>query len=184
MSNYRRAQCSGGTFFFTLVTFDRRRLFASPVARRLLKESWSAVLAKWPFRVDAICLLPEHLHCMMTLPENEGDYALRWRAIKGRFSRAYRKLVDIEEIPQSVSRHRRGNLPVWQRRYWEHLIHSDEDYRLHVDYIHYNPVKHGLVSCAIEYPWSSFRRYVKMGVYDPDWGMSDEATGRCQETGE
>ena len=99
MPNYLRAHCPGGTFFFTIVTYNRRPFLTTPVARKILKQNWKAIQKKWPFHVDAVCLLPDHFHCIITLPENDGDYALRWRAIKGLFSRQYRKAVHIEDIP-------------------------------------------------------------------------------------
>lgn len=173
MPNYTRVYCPGGTYFFTLVTWQRRRFLTSTLSRRLLKQAWREVQSKHAFRVEAICLLPEHLHCIITLPENDTDYSLRWRAIKSHFSRNYRREAYIEDIPQSRSRVKRRELPIWQRRFWEHLIRDEMDFQKHVEYIHFNPVKHGLVNRAIDYPWSSFQRYVRLGYYEADWGVAE-----------
>ena len=184
MSNYIRAQCPGGTFFFTIVTYDRRSFLTTPAARQILRRAWLNVQGKWPFHVDAVCLLPDHFHCVITLPENDANYALRWRAIKGTFSRQYRKTVNLESIPQSESRHRRGNVPVWQHRYWEHMIRDDTDSQHHIDYIHYNPVKHRHVIKAIDYPWSTFHQYLSKGVYDENWGVCDDTIATMIDIGE
>ena len=168
MSNYIRTYYPGGTFFFTLVTYNRHKFLTRPLARNILRDAIQTVRLNYSFIIDAICLLPDHLHCILNLPEGDADYANWWRRIKAYFSRAYRSHIKIYEIPQSVSRIKRNELPIWQRRYWEHKIRDDDDYRRHVDYIHFNPVKHGYVKKAVDYPWSSFHHYVREGVYDYD----------------
>jgi putative transposase len=174
MPQYTRAVYRGGTYFFTLVTFERRPFLTTPLARRCLRSAWREAAGKWPFYLHALCLLPDHLHCILTLPEQDSNYSLRWRRMKGIFTRLYRREENIEEIPQSLSRVKRGEMPVWQRRFWEHVIRDDEDLRRHVEYIHYNPVKHGYAKHAVDYPWSTFRRYVQKGLYACDWGGNEE----------
>ena len=144
MSNYRRPFAPGGTVFFTVVTFDRKPILTTELSRDILRRVWKRVQNQHPFVVDAICLLPDHLHCMWTLPENDGDYGRRWSAIKGLFTKEYLKSGGQEGI-RNDSRKKRGEAAVWQRRFWEHTIRDEMDYSNHFDYIHYNPVKHGLV---------------------------------------
>lgn len=173
MPEYRRIWQPGGTFFFTLVTNQRRAILTDEIARQALREAFQHGMEKvGAFRTDAFCLLPDHFHCIWTLPENDGDYATRWKVIKGYFSRRYLQLGGMpgEVSPSKVAK---GELGVWQRRYWEHLIRDDADLQQHVDYIHYNPVKHGLVQKVEAWPWSSFHRYVQEGFYEADWGTAD-----------
>jgi putative transposase len=135
------------------------------------------VTNRFPFETIAVCLLPEHLHCIWRLPEGDANYAMRWREIKSRFTRRY-----LEEVgpggERNDSRQKRKEAAIWQRRFWEHTIESEDDLEEHMDYIHYNPVKHGLVERATDWPYSSFLRYVKVGIYDEDWQGGDE--GRLQ----
>ena len=169
MRNYIRARIGGGTYFFTLVVADRRNGVRLTDRIDSLREAFRVVRQAHPFALDAIVILPDHLHCIWTLPPGDADYASRWRLIKGRFSRS----VPAGE-PISRSRARRGERGLWQRRYWEHAIRDDLDFERHVDYIHYNPVKHGHASAAVEWPSSSFRKFVAAGVYERDWATSDE----------
>ena len=120
-----------------------------------------------PFEIEAMVVLPDHLHCMWTLPEGDADFSERWRRIKGRFSR---QCVAEYQQPVSVSRSRKGEKAVWQRRFWEHQIRDEVDFSNHVDYIHYNSVKHGLVGTPRDWPYSSFHKYVCDGIYPEDWG--------------
>ena len=175
MPRYRRLYLPGGTFFFTVVSFDRRPFLTSELARRCLRFAWKETRQKYPFELDALCLLPDHLHCLWTLPEGDVDYSTRWKAIKGGFTRSYLKAGGAEGS-RNPSRRKKREAAVWQRRFWEHTIHHDEDLRRHYDYIHYNPVKHGLVSRPIDWPWSTFRRYVEMGWYHREWGQEEPAT--------
>jgi putative transposase len=146
MPRYIRAQQPGGTFFFTVVTHGRRKLFYEINNRRTLKKVIMEVQATHPFTVDAWVLLPEHLHCIWTLPEGDTDFSKRWGLIKARFSK-------------ELKGHR--TTPVWQNRFWEHLIRDDLDLHRHLDYIHYNPVKHGLVASPGDWPASTFHRFVE-----------------------
>ncbi len=164
MTAYRRDFTAGGTWFFTVNLADRRRsLLLDQID--LLRQSFRYVMQMHPFEIDAIVVLPEHLHAIWTLPEGDADYSLRWRLIKTGFSRAITR-----GEPISASRLTRGERGIWQRRYWEHLIRDDADFARHLDYIHFNPVKHGHVQRVQDWPWSSFHRYVADGKMDLEWG--------------
>jgi putative transposase len=164
---YRRAILPGGTCFFTLVTFQRRPIFASPQAVELLRYAFGYVLARMPFTIVASVVLPDHLHCIWTLPPDDSNYSTRWRMIKGHFTRHWQK---GEKESQNASRRMKGEADVWQRRFWEHLIRDEVDLNRHIEYIHYNPVKHGLVRSPAEWEYSSFMRFVREGNYPIDWG--------------
>ena len=172
MPNYRRNSIPGGSYFFTLNLTDRRlRLLTDHVG--LLRSAFRKTRAHHPFMIDAIVILPDHLHAIWTLPEADKDFATRWRLIKSTFSRA---LPTGERI--SESRARKGERGIWQRRYWEHTLRDERDFARHVDYIHFNPVKHGHVSRVSDWPYSSFHRMVRLGVYPNDWAgdSKDEGT--------
>jgi putative transposase len=164
---YRRAFIPGGSFFFTVVTEKRRPVFNNAAMVEVLRDAFRNVRKSRPFEIDAMVVMPDHLHCLWTLPPGDSDYATRWRLIKTRFTKhcdpALRRY-------RNTSRQSRGEQAVWQHRYWEHVIRDETDFERHVDYIHYNPVKHRLASSPIDWPYSSFRRYVEAGIYPPDWG--------------
>lgn len=168
MPRYRRATRPGGTFFFTLVTEDRAPILTSDLARPILHRAIDACVERRPFTLDAIVLLPDHLHLMLTLPDNETDYSTRIASIKATFTRAYLQAGGAERprFPSRIRQRRRG---IWQRWFWEHEIHDRNDYNNHLDYICYNPVKHGLVRCPHAWAFSSFTRLVHRRSYDPDW---------------
>ncbi|MBD2499818.1 REP-associated tyrosine transposase [Anabaena azotica] len=169
MSNYRRAIASGSTFFFTQVTYQRIPWLCSDIARENLRKSMRRVQQLYPFSIEAIALLPEHIHCIWTLPENDSNYAIRWRLIKSFVTQSCAEQLNITaEMSESRQKRQEGNL--WQRRYWEHLIRDEKDFANHCDYIHYNPVKHGLCQSPKEWQYSSFHRFVKQGIYPADWG--------------
>ncbi len=168
MPNYRRTFLAGGTFFFTLVTQGRRRLFADATARRDLGEAIRAVQAEQPFEMKAVVLLPEHLHCIWTLPDEDDDYSSRWARIKRLFVESW-GAAGGDEAAISRARLRRHECGIWQKRFWEHRIRNDRDMIRHVNYIHYNPVKHGLVRCPHAWAHSSFQRWVTEGYYKKDW---------------
>jgi putative transposase len=169
MVGYRRNRVPGGTFFFTVVLEDRRSsLLVEKIAP--LRHAFRVTRAERPFKVDAIVILPDHLHAIITLPEGDLDYSGRWRKVKSMFTRQ----VVAAGVP--VARNRRGEYALWQRRFWEHTIRDESDFARHVDYIHYNPVKHGLVSRVSDWPHLSFHRYVKSGVLPEDWGGTVETT--------
>jgi len=168
MPEYRRLKLHGGSYFFTVVTYARKPIFNNPLARDFLHAAWVNTCERFPFITEAVCLLPDHIHCIWTLPENDANYSVRWKEIKRLFTREYAWQIDPGE-ERNDSRVRRGEAAIWQRRFWEHLLRDDSDFYNHVNYIHLNPVKHGLVQRVSEWPWSSFHRFVKMGHYEPDW---------------
>jgi putative transposase len=164
MSNYRRVRVPGGTYFFTVNLLERRRRL---LVDRIddLRVAFHATHAVRPFEVLAIVVLPEHLHCVWRLPPGDADNANRWAQIKSGFSR--RLPPEERRCARRVAKRERG---IWQRRYWEHLIRDERDLRQHVDYIHFNPVKHGHVLRVADWPYSSFHRWVRAGDYPADWG--------------
>ena len=168
MPEYRRAFAPGGTFFFTLVTEGRARLFRDPAARTLLRRAFLQTQQRWAFTIEAIVLLPEHLHTIWTLPPGDADFSRRWSFLKRRFTQGWLRQGGAEQ-PTSLSRQRNRRRGVWQRRFWEHTIRDETDFVRHCDYIHYNPVKHGCVACAHAWPYSSFHRFVRENLYEPDW---------------
>jgi len=168
---YRRAFIPGGTFFFTQVTEQRRPLLAEQPAIDCLREAFRAVKTKRPFQIDAIVILPDHLHCVWTLPEGDTDFAVRWRLVKSWCTKHWP--VPLPQAPTEARRNR-GEGGLWQRRYWEHVIRDDLDLGRHFDYVHFNPVKHGYVRRPADWPYSSFRRAVESGLYTLDWAGADE----------
>ncbi len=172
MPEYRRAYIPGGSFFFTLVTNQRRKILTLPESREALRYAFSMVQNLNSFEIIAICLLPDHLHCIWTLPVVDADYSTRWKMIKAFFSRKYLRAGGMSgEI--SLSKIQKGEVGVWQRRFWEHTLRDEIDFNRHLDYLHFNPVKHGLVEEVSAWPWSSFHRYVRTGYYPVDWGGND-----------
>ena len=169
MSDARRCRVPGGTYFFTVNLNDRTsRLLVDHVdaLRDCVRKTRTAL----PFRIDAWVVLPEHMHCVWTLPEGDADYSKRWKMIKTLFSKSLPKIESVTPV-----REKRGERGIWQRRYWEHTIRDDRDFEAHINYVHLNPVKHGLVSRATEWPYSSFHRYVADGIYSNDWmGAGDD----------
>jgi REP-associated tyrosine transposase len=169
MTEYRRARSPGATRFFTVNLAERHgnRLLVEQIDR--LRAAFSIVQRKHPVKVEAIVVLPDHLHCLWRLPPGDSDYGVRWGLIKSAFSRG---LPAVER--RSTSRQTRGERGIWQRRFWEHLVRDDEDFARHVDYIHYNPVKHGWANVPSEWKHSSFKRFVEAGIYPRDWGCSGQ----------
>ena len=169
MPNYHRVRIEGATYFLTLVTFDRTPFLTTPRAREIFRGAWQNVKKRHPFTTDAICLLPDHLHILITLPEDDADYSMRIREIKRLFTRRYGSTA-TPSAQRNQSRIQKKEAAIWQRRFWEHTIRDERDYQNHFDYIHFNPVKHGLVKNVALWPWSSFHRYLRLGVYQQDWG--------------
>jgi len=169
MSRYRRDKTTGTTWFFTVVSFNRQRILCDEPVRHSLREAIGQTRLNWPFRVDAWALLPDHLHCIWTLPAGDGDFSTRWNLIKRRTSKALKDTY-FDAGFMNESKSARRELTFWQRRYWEHMIRDDRDFEKHADYIHYNPVKHGLVKSPGEWPYSTIHRYVQNGIYPADWG--------------
>jgi putative transposase len=164
MTRYRRANIKGGTFFFTVALADRSSdLLTRHIDR--LRRIYRTVQERTPFETIAICILPDHLHAIWSLPPDDANFPHRWSLIKSSFTRGL--AAEAERSPSKAAKRERG---LWQRRYWEHAIRDDADLAQHVDYIHFNPVKHKLVSCVCDWPHSSFHRYVERGVLAPDWG--------------
>ena len=173
MPEYIRSRVKGGTYFFTVVTYQRLPILTNETSRRLLHDAWKNVNQRFPFETIAICLLPDHLHCIWQLPEGDDNYSIRWREIKRIFTHRYLKEIGTGQ-ERNESRQKRREAAIWQRRFWEHTILNEKDLETHLDYIHYNPIKHGYVSKAVDWEWSSFGRYVKMGVYNPEWLGAEE----------
>ncbi len=177
MPEYRRNRIEGGTYFFTVVTYQRRPILTSTTARKLLHKAWEDTKGRFPFETIAVCLLPDHLHSIWKLPEGDSNYSIRWKEIKGLFTKSYLKEIGPGE-ERNASRIKRKEATIWQRRFWEHTIENGDDLVTHFDYIHFNPVKHGLVEHVVDWEWSSFHRYVKEGIYQDDWAGGDY--GRVQ----
>lgn len=169
MTDWRRAYISGGTFFFTQVTADRAPILTTPLGRSLLREVTIECRRQWPFDIEAVVLMPDHLHTLWRLPDGDTEYSKRLGWLKKEFTKRW-LAGGGSERPVSVSRERHRRHGVWQRRFWEHAIRDEQDLERHLDYIHYNPVKHGLVQRAIDWPWSSFHRFVREGQYPAGWG--------------
>jgi len=167
---YRRTFVPGGSYFFTVVTEQRRPLLASADAVELLRHAFRKVRNKRPFKINAMVVLPDHLHCIWTLPPGDGDFATRWRLIKTWFSKHCNATLRSATNPARLAKKEQA---LWQHRYWEHLLRDQADFNRHMDYIHYNPVKHGYVAAAMDWPFSSLPRYVDAGIYSPDWGCGD-----------
>jgi putative transposase len=167
MPNYRRNYLAGGCYFFTVALAERKSSLLIDAIDQL-RSAVSGVKARHPFTINAWVVLPEHMHSIWTLPEGDNDYPLRWRLIKSHFSRS---LPSVEYRRESrINKNERG---IWQRRYWEHTVKDEDDYRRCFDYIHYNPVKHGHVKRAIDWPYSTFHRSVAEGLYPPVWAAGD-----------
>jgi putative transposase len=166
MSDYHRNRAPGGTYFFTANLQDRRATtLTTNIA--LLRDAIRVTKARHRFHIDAWVVLPEHTHCLWTLPPGDADFSTRWQAIKALFSRT---LPPCE--PRTPTQVRRADRGIWQRRFWEPTIRDDADYAAHMDYIHFNPVKHGLVENVADWPHSTFHRYVRHGLYPPDWATN------------
>jgi putative transposase len=175
VTEYRRLRVEGGCYFLTVALRDRRgRLLVERV--EVLREAVRRVRTVRPFVVDAWVVLPEHMHMLWTLPEGDADFSTRVRLIKDGFTRGVGGGGWI-----SASRAKRGEQGIWQRRFWEHAMRDERDYAACVDYIHFNPVRHGLVRGVAEWPYSTFLRCVRKGMYPADW-VGD--AGQVLEAGE
>lgn len=164
MSRYRRAIVEGGTYFFTVTLANRdSNLLTDRICD--LREGYWVTQRELPFETVVIAILPDHLHAVWRLPEGDSDYSSRWQLIKAQFS----KRVSVQQ-PVGASKIRKGEKGIWQRRFWEHLVRDERDLERHVDYVHYNPVKHGWASRVSDWPYSSFYRYVRDALLPLDWG--------------
>ncbi len=172
MTNYRRSY-EGTTYFFTVATYQRRKFLSDDLARKCLREVWKDVETQHPFEVVALNLLPDHIHCIWRLSEDDVDYSRRWGMVKKEFSRLYVSCGG-QELEQCESRVKKHELGVWQRRFYEHRIRDNKDLENHINYIHYNPVKHGYVKNVLDWPWSTIHKYYRRGHYrNFDWSVID-----------
>jgi putative transposase len=170
MTNYRRNFIPGGSYFFTVAIADRSsHLLVEHID--LLRHAFRSVKNEHPFEVTAVVILPDHLHCIWTLPPGDTDYPTRWKKIKAAFSHG----LPMTES-RSASRITKGERGIWQRRFWEHTLRDEADLQRHVDYIHYNPVKRGHATSAMAWPHSSFRKFVARGIYPVDWAVDPRET--------
>ncbi|MEB3213694.1 MAG: transposase [Leptolyngbyaceae bacterium] len=175
MPNYRRFYQPGSTVFLTWVTYHRKTLFAESNNIHLFRQAVQRAKSEQPFDIDAAVILPEHVHFILTFPSNDNDYSKRVGRIKALFTKALKnKDHALTHVSPSRRKHRESD--VWQRRFWEHTIRNEEEYKCYLDYIHYNPVKHGLVRCPHLWQYSSFHKWVGEGHYCSDWA--------CQCNGE
>ena len=165
MPNYRRAWHPGGTYFFTVTLLQRRGNDLLVRHVDLLRDVIRRVRRAHPFTIHGWVVLPDHMHCVIELPAEDADFALRWRLIKAGFAKRVPALEWRSEVRQ-----RRGERGIWQRRFWEHLIRDAADFSTHMDYLHFNPVKHGLIARVADWPYSTFHRCVAAGMYPADWG--------------
>ena len=173
---YRRANVPGASYFFTVNLAERKKSLLLDYVDDL-RHAFKKVKQNHEFSIEAIVILPEHLHTIWQLPENDADFPIRWNLIKGEFSRALPKTERI-----SNSRQKKGERGIWQRRYWEHLIKDDLDFERHVDYIHFNPVKHGYIQSPVDWPYSSIHRYIRTGIIKSNWSANDDFDGDFGET--
>ncbi|NOR71317.1 MAG: transposase [Methylomarinum sp.] len=171
---YRRANIKGGTYFFTVNLAERNKALLTDNID-ILRNVLNQVKKQHPFQLDAMVVLPEHLHALLTLPLDDHDYSTRWALIKANFSRQIPKNERINK-----SRKSKGERGIWQRRFWEHLIRDELDYENHVNYIHYNPVKHNYVDHAVDWPYSTIHRYISEEILKPDWGGKYECTAEIE----
>ena len=176
MPDYRRAFIPGGTYFFTVNLLQRRNNNLLIREIKLLRDSVRKVRQCYPFQINAWVVLPEHLHCVWTLPPGDNDYSLRWRLIKSGFSRGLPKAERRSKVRIAA-----GERGIWQRHFWEHVIRDDLDYQHHVDYIHVNPLKHGYVKHVLDWPYSTFHQYVAQGIYSVDWCCDVDISVNCGE---
>ncbi len=167
MVHYRRSFIKGASYFFTLTLNDRTKTYLTDYINDL-KAAMQIVKKTRPYHTQALVILPEHLHAIWKLPENDSDYATRWRLIK----RTFTKMLKKHGLP--LKNNDRGACNIWQSRYWEHTIRDERDLENHINYIHFNPVKHHYVTCAKDWPYSTFHEYVRQGILDENWGAIDD----------
>jgi putative transposase len=175
MPDYRRCRIPGGCYFFTVNLLQRRGNTLLTDRIDLLRDAVRRVRRNRPFTIDAWVVLPDHLHAVWTLPPGDDDFSTRWRLIKTFFVRGLSATERLSRV-----RRENGERGIWQRRFWEHAIRTDADYRAHMDYVHFNPVKHGLVRAPAEWPYSTFRSCVRRGLYPLEWigsGIQDLSAG-------
>jgi putative transposase len=172
MSNYRRVKIPGATYFFTVVTYERRRILCIEGVPGIFHDIMEAVRKELPFTIKALVILPDHLHCIMVLPENTADYSRIWALIKLRFTKQMSTRFSSDVLASS-SRAARHDGTIWQRRFWERMIRDQEDFNAHFHYIHFNPVKLGVARRPADWPHSTFHTFVQEGLYSSNWGGLD-----------
>ncbi len=177
MSCYRRAKTKSGAYFFTVVTYRRQKFLCDEPVRNALRDSIRETRAIYPFTIDGWVLLPDHLHCMWTLPPDDNDFGKRWAMLKRFVTKRCGPTLQRDAWMNTCKR-RRHESTLWQRRFWEHLIRDETDYIRHMDYLHHNPVKHGLVQQVKDWPFSTFHRHVRNGVYPESWGGVNDTPGK------
>jgi len=165
MTNYRRDRMMGGSYFFTVNLLDRQ---SHLLTRHIdeLRNAFRQMTEKYPVQIDAMVVLPDHIHAIWTLADDDDNYSIRWQFFKALFSK---NIPKEDQSRRSASRVKKRELGVWQRRFWEHRIRGAKDLQRHIDYIHYNPVKHGHVARVRDWKYSTFHRDVKLGVYELGW---------------
>jgi putative transposase len=169
MSDYRRVYIPGGLYFFTVVTFRRQRFLTDDDVRAALREGIQFTRQTKPFEIIAWVLLPDHLHCIWRLPPDDSDFSSRWSMIKRIVTQRCGERLN-RPLWLNARRRKRQQGTLWHHRFWDHLIRDEDDFNRHMDYIHINPVKHGLVSKVADWPYSSFHRLVRSGWYAENWG--------------
>ena len=157
------------------MTYRRQRLLCDENVRKALRSGIQDVQITHPFTIDGWVLLPDHLHCIWTLPLDDANFSIRWAMIKRYVTKQCGPDLQRNDL-MNKSKHKRNESTLWQRRFWEHQIRDERDYKTHMDYIHYNPVKHGIVDNVMDWPYSTFHRYVREGVYDKNWGRNGIGT--------
>ncbi|WP_284322337.1 REP-associated tyrosine transposase [Dyella acidisoli] len=165
---YRRIKAPGATYFFTVNLANRTSSLLTDRVD-ILREAVRHIKTHHPFHIAAWVVLPDHMHTIWSMPDRDPDYSKRWRLIKQRFS----KSIEREEIIRP-SKQRKGEREIWQRRFWEHQIRDERDFQTHLDYVHINPVKHGYVARARDWPYSSIHRYIQQGLITFDWACKPE----------
>jgi len=171
MPRYRRALVPGGTFFLTLVTHQRRPVFADVSVHPLLRAAIADARSRRPFDLIEIALLPDHLHLILGLPEGDADFSVRVMSIKAGFTRRWLDAGGIERA-QSDSRVRQRYRAVWQKRFWEHCVSDETDLIRCRKYAWFNPVKHRLCACPHAWAHTTFHQAVRNGWVDVTWGCA------------
>jgi len=172
MINLRRNYIEGGTYFFTVVTGNRAQFLTKSFSRKYLRQAFNRVRKNYPFNIVAMVLLPDHLHCILELPDKDSDFSTRWRLIKKHYSQMVKPHLQMT-CKLTDSKVKKQESGVWQRRFWEHAICDENDLQNHFDYIHFNPLKHGLVDKIENWQWSTYHKYLKMGYYDESTAAFD-----------
>ena len=168
MPDYRRYFNPGAAIFFTVITHDRRLILCTEKGRDFLRQAIQNVKKDRPFESIAFALMPEHFHCLWKLPDEDGNFSVRMACIKKMFTRLWLENGEDQcDISKARKKHREKG--VWQKRFWEHTIRNEDDFINHVNYIHYNPVKHNLAKCPHAWPYSTFHQWMKDGYYKKEW---------------